>query len=114
MSVDFHELTVSSVSREIWNTNMETLSTNLGKMENQDSIALNRVYFKILGQTIMSIVSQFGEKISFTINLAHCPMAFNKEGATWLVEGAEIRNPYLGTKMLDCGEIIETIHQGIQ
>lgn len=38
-----------------------------------------------------------------------CPMAFNNEGATWLSNTRTIRNPYLPTKMLDCGELRDSI-----
>lgn len=44
-----------------------------------------------------------------TIYKQHCPMAFDKKGAYWLADIREIRNPYLGDKMLNCGSINETI-----
>jgi hypothetical protein len=33
----------------------------------------------------------------------------NKKGAIWFSETKEIKNPYLGSKMLTCGEIQEEI-----
>jgi hypothetical protein len=39
----------------------------------------------------------------------HCPMAFNDKGALWLSETKEIKNPYYGEKMLDCGTVEEVI-----
>ena len=30
-------------------------------------------------------------------------MAFNNEGAYWLSDAEQIRNPYFGDKMLTCG-----------
>ncbi|HRP32585.1 MAG TPA: DUF3347 domain-containing protein [Agriterribacter sp.] len=41
--------------------------------------------------------------------IAFCPMALNDQGATWVSENKEIRNPYFGEKMLACGEVKETI-----
>jgi hypothetical protein len=38
-----------------------------------------------------------------------CPMAFNDKGAYWLSSISEIRNPYFGKKMLECGEITDTL-----
>ncbi|QBA64533.1 DUF3347 domain-containing protein [Muriicola soli] len=38
----------------------------------------------------------------------YCPMAFNNDGATWLSSESVIRNPYFGSKMLNCGKITET------
>lgn len=41
----------------------------------------------------------------------HCPMAFGEEGASWISPHEEIRNPYLGDEMLECGEVQETIKE---
>jgi hypothetical protein len=38
-----------------------------------------------------------------------CPMAFNDAGAFWLSPSADIKNPYLGKKMLTCGEVKDSI-----
>lgn len=38
----------------------------------------------------------------------YCPMAFNNDGASWLSAESVIRNPYFGSKMLNCGKITET------
>ena len=37
---------------------------------------------------------------------AHCPMARDGEGASWLQPGSELRNPYFGAMMLRCGDIV--------
>lgn len=39
----------------------------------------------------------------------YCPMAFNNTGAYWISEEAEIRNPYFGKKMLECGEVSDSL-----
>ena len=44
-----------------------------------------------------------------TIYKQYCPMAFNNQGAYWLSDVSEIRNPYFGDKMLKCGSVTETI-----
>ncbi|MEY8021092.1 DUF3347 domain-containing protein [Muriicola sp. SD30] len=41
----------------------------------------------------------------------YCPMAFNNDGASWLSSESVIRNPYFGSKMLNCGKITETYTQ---
>jgi uncharacterized protein YdbL (DUF1318 family) len=38
-----------------------------------------------------------------------CPMAFNNTGANWLSNSDEIRNPYFGAKMLECGEVRDSV-----
>jgi hypothetical protein len=39
----------------------------------------------------------------------YCPMAFNDQGANWLSNSPEIRNPYIPKKMITCGEIKDSI-----
>tara|TARA_R110002124_G_scaffold71185_3_gene190745 strand:- start:851 stop:1426 length:576 start_codon:yes stop_codon:yes gene_type:complete len=38
-----------------------------------------------------------------------CPMANQNKGAYWLTANKEIKNPYMGSKMMTCGSIKETI-----
>ena len=35
----------------------------------------------------------------------HCPMAFEGKGGNWLSNEAEIKNPYYGKRMLECGDV---------
>lgn len=51
-----------------------------------------------------------------TVDLKHagiyreyCPMAYNEKGATWLSDDPEIKNPYFGKKMLECGEVTDSL-----
>ncbi len=39
----------------------------------------------------------------------YCPMAFNDKGAFWLSDVSEIKNPYFGKKMLECGEVQDSL-----
>ncbi|MBV4356136.1 DUF3347 domain-containing protein [Pinibacter aurantiacus] len=41
-----------------------------------------------------------------------CPMAFNNAGAAWLSQLEEIKNPYFGSKMLNCGETQDVLDFG--
>jgi hypothetical protein len=39
----------------------------------------------------------------------YCPMAFNDKGAYWLSNVSEIKNPYFGKIMLECGEVTDSL-----
>lgn len=41
----------------------------------------------------------------------HCPMAMNDKGAMWLSREKEIKNPYYGEKMMECGTVEEIIEK---
>jgi len=45
-----------------------------------------------------------------TLFVQFCPMAFKGQGATWLSRSEEIKNPYFGAMMLNCGRIDEKIN----
>ena len=44
-----------------------------------------------------------------TMYVQYCPMANSGEGAYWITGNQEIKNPYYGDKMLNCGEVKESI-----
>jgi len=39
----------------------------------------------------------------------YCPMALNNRGAFWLSNTEDIKNPYFGKKMLECGEVVDSL-----
>lgn len=39
----------------------------------------------------------------------HCPMAFDDKGGNWLSNESEIKNPYFGKKMLECGDVTDSL-----
>lgn len=71
------------------------------------NIDVQRASFSMLSQDLYNLIKAFGT--GKTIYRDHCPMAFDNKGAIWLSETKEIRNPYLGSNMLTCGSIQETL-----
>lgn len=81
----------------------EHISTNAGKIEHQ------REHFDVLSKDMYDFVKAM--KPSKTLYLDHCPMYNDNKGANWLSEEKEIKNPYLGKKMPDCGTVKEELKQ---
>lgn len=44
-----------------------------------------------------------------TIYVQHCPMANNGNGGDWLSVNKEIKNPYYGAEMMECGAVIQEL-----
>lgn len=66
-----------------------------------------RQHYEKLGESLYPLVKVFrSEKPLYK---AYCPMAFDNKGASWISTSKEIRNPYFGDRMLNCGEIQEEI-----
>jgi hypothetical protein len=79
----------------------EHISTNAGKIEHQ------REHFDMLSNDVYDLVKAFGA--GQPLYKDFCPMYNNKKGAIWLSEMKEIKNPYLGKKMRDCGSVKEEL-----
>lgn len=79
----------------------EHISANAGKLDHQ------REHFDMLSQDMYDMVKVF--KPSQALYQTHCPMFNDKKGASWLSETKEIKNPYYGKKMLDCGMVKEEL-----
>lgn len=96
-----------------WMRLLNPLQVNLSKIHETDQIDGQRQYFQDLSDTILEAVEIFGIQ-NDKVFKAYCPMASNDEGAYWLSEFEEIRNPYFGEAMLTCGEVKEVIRKGSQ
>jgi hypothetical protein len=81
----------------------EHIGANGGNIEHQ------REHFELLSQDMIDLVKTSGS--SQTLFREFCPMYNNNKGGTWLSEMKEIKNPYLGKKMPDCGEVKEEIRK---
>lgn len=82
--------------------NAEHIGANAGKIDHQ------REHFEMLSKDIADLIKTFGNG-GQTLYKDFCPMANDGKGAIWISEVKEIKNPYLGSKMPDCGTVKETI-----
>jgi len=79
----------------------EHISENSGKMDHQ------REHFEILSNDVKDLIAITGtDRVLYK---TFCPMYNEGKGAIWLSETKEIKNPYLGSKMMKCGEVQEEI-----
>jgi hypothetical protein len=85
------------------NEHADHISTNGNKIAHQ------REHFDMLSKDMYDLVKAVGS--GQTLYQDHCPMYNDGKGATWLSEVKEIKNPYLGKKMPDCGTVKEEIKQ---
>ncbi|EFK57647.1 DUF3347 domain-containing protein [Sphingobacterium spiritivorum] len=71
-------------------------------------IEKQRAVFSDLSNEMMSRIKTVGLKEG-EVYLDYCPMALDDQGAVWLSNEKSIRNPYYGEKMMECGEVKETL-----
>jgi len=73
-----------------------------------DDVKSQRSIFLQLSQDVIPLVKGMKTK-SGPVYVAYCPMADNGKGGYWLSAQKEIKNPYYGDEMLECGEVKEEI-----
>lgn len=94
-----------------WNKLSEQVSMHVGMLESAKDLEEMREHFRALSASMLEITELFGLEKD-VLYKSYCPMAFDNEGAYWLSEVEDIRNPYFGDAMLTCGEVTETYIEG--
>ncbi len=93
-----------------WTEHRKIMERAATSMQAATDINTKRASFEDLSKAAYALVNDFGA--SQTLYKEYCPMAFNDKGAWWLSAKSEIRNPYFGDKMLECGEVQEVLSFG--
>lgn len=78
------------------------------KISASSNIDEQRKSFSDLSNEMTTLVKA-SKLASGSLYLEYCPMANHNQGAFWLSNEKEIRNPYFGNMMLKCGSVQETL-----
>ena len=81
-----------------------SINSTLSSIIEAKDLEQQRMYFKTLTAQVEELIKKFGINDA-TVYQQYCPMAFNNTGASWLSKEEEIKNPYFGDQMLECGEV---------
>ncbi|MBK7763692.1 MAG: DUF3347 domain-containing protein [Bacteroidetes bacterium] len=86
---------------------MNNLVKQTRLIANSTNIEKQRSTFSIVSKDMYAIlkVSNPDKPVYYQ----HCPMYNDGKGANWLSAEKEIKNPYYGSQMLNCGSVQETI-----
>ena len=90
------------------NPSSEVLSEAVGSLSNALDLDTQRQAFKSVTEDLTQWIK--ASNTQETLFVQFCPMAFKGQGATWLSRSEEIKNPYFGAMMLNCGRIDEKIN----
>lgn len=72
------------------------------------NVEIKRIHFEPVSSAIYELLKK-AELKNAKVYHQYCPMAFNDKGAYWISSEAEIKNPYFGKKMLECGEVTDSL-----
>ncbi len=93
----------------VYNANADGIKANAQIITTEGDIEQQRVAFASLSNNVYGLIKAFGANKPLYHD--HCPMALNDQGAMWLSETEEIKNPYFGDEMMECGSVEEVIQK---
>ena len=82
------------------------------KIKEAEKLGIQRKHFIQLSDNIIELVKTFEAPETSqgsSLYVQFCPMANDDKGAFWLSKEDEVKNPYYGDMMLNCGEVREEI-----
>jgi hypothetical protein len=83
-------------------------STAASIAKSSNDIKQQRAQFVFMSEAVYGLVKNFGA--GRPLYHDYCPMARDDQGAMWISELKEIKNPYFGDQMLTCGTVEEVIN----
>lgn len=107
-TIPFNEIKIDSV-KSAAGILKESLQAELIGLKGETLLEEKRKAFQLLTEQMTALIKkvQYNKEI---IYYQFCPMAMDNSGAAWLSASSEIKNPYLPTTMLECGEVKDTIN----
>ena len=92
-----------------WMSIAKGIKASASSIAGTTEIKEHRIYFKSLSSHLTLSVQLFG--INQKVFKQFCPMADSNKGAYWLSLENEIRNPYFGAAMHNCGSVEKVIYE---
>ncbi len=96
-------------SQELQLENKHPLFNLLHNIIESENLEETRFYFESLSKFIYHSFKKSKIKSTSTVYKQFCPMAFKNKGAFWLSAQDDIKNPYFGESMLECGIVEEEL-----
>lgn len=103
----FDKSTLTSEQKMDFDTHIVAIKEDAKHISENKEISEQCEHLIGLSEHMHSLILDFGA--GQPMYYAFCSMANNNNGAYWLSESEEIRNPYYGADMLSCGKTVETI-----
>jgi Cu(I)/Ag(I) efflux system membrane fusion protein len=85
-----------------------SISAELNGLLGEKNLEGKRKSFQMVSDELYDLI----RVVQYDVEVVYhqfCPMAFNDQGANWLSNSSDIKNPYLPKKMLSCGEVQDSI-----
>lgn len=92
---------------------IESIKAELKGLKGETDIEEKRKAFQMIGEQLLVLMQTVRYDFEIVYH-QYCPMAMDNNGATWLSNSADIKNPYLPKTMLECGEVKDTLNFSVK
>lgn len=98
---------LSAEATMLWEVAGKDATTAVESLAAETDVEKQREHFEPLSNALIDMVKSFGP-FSNVVYVQRCPMV-RGGSADWLSKEEQIMNPYHGSRMLNCGSVIERI-----
>ena len=107
-SLALGELKADSSLIETAKTYSLGISAELKGLTGENTLDGKRKSFQILSEQLFDLTRTIQYRGAVIYHM-YCAEAFSDQGANWLSDTKEIRNPYIPKKQLNCGSVLDSI-----
>lgn len=100
---------LDSAAKAEWDSTDARFMAALHPMGSAETLEAFRENFPDFTIVLTEAIEKFGIAGNESIYQFHCPMAENGQGADWLQKDSVMANPYYGSSMLKCGELVRIL-----
>ena len=100
---------LKSLAKAEWESTDARIMDILHPMASADSLGAAREHFGDFTVVLSETIEKFGIAGESSVYYFHCPMAKENKGADWLQKDSVLANPYYGSTMLKCGELVRIL-----
>ncbi|MFT5291211.1 MAG: Cu(I)/Ag(I) efflux system membrane fusion protein [Planctomycetota bacterium] len=103
---DFDQDALPAEAAAVWERLSEAVVALEGMLQSSFEIEAARVHFGSISRELVTLVRDYspGRMTDGGLVLFRCPMADDYGFDLWFQPNAELENPYMGLRMLECGE----------
>lgn len=95
----------------LWAEHTDAIADAIAHLSAADDLDAMRTAYQPLSAALIAVTERSHIEGAGTLYRAHCPMAFDNEGASWITDQLQVRNPYFGAQMRRCGSIEQTLSE---
>jgi len=108
--IELKNILTSSSKNESFlsNQDLKKLLLKVSELKKNSDVGKVRKEFINISEFMIHLVKKYSIDSS-ELYVQFCPMANSNDGAKWLSAEKNIRNPYFGNMMLECGEVLERV-----